>query len=130
MRLFTGAPSFAVTTKGRVGEILQPYFRQYPVRDVVFGADVDVDATEVVAVREAYFRNPAGGTAFEARAAYEGWQDARDVEVCAGGHRGLPEGDVHVRSPGRHRHRQLPARLQFLEEHRANEERRLLRHAV
>jgi hypothetical protein len=86
-----GAPSFAVTTKGRVGEILQPYFRQYPVRDVVFGADVDVDATEVVAVREAYFRNPAGGTAFEARAAYEGWQDARDVEVCAGGTAGCPK---------------------------------------
>ena len=86
-----GAPSFAVTTKGQIEEVLQPYFRQYPVRDVVFGADVDVDATEVVAVREAYFRNPAGGTAFEARAAYEGWQDARDVEVCAGGTEGCPK---------------------------------------
>jgi len=86
-----GAPSFEIETTGNIGEVLQPYFRQYPVRDVVFGARADVDDTQVVAIREAYFRNPAGGTKFEARAAYEGWQDDRDAEVCVKGTEGCPQ---------------------------------------
>lgn len=86
-----GAPSFSVTTRGQIAEVVQPYFRQYPARDVVFGADVDVDATQVVAVREAFLRNPAGGTKFEASAAYEGWGDSRDDEVCTVGTEGCPQ---------------------------------------
>lgn len=86
-----GAPSFAIRTRGAIGEIRQPYFRQYPLEKATFGAEVDVDGTQVVAVREAYFRNPAGGTRFEARAAYEGWQEAlRDAEVCTVGIEGCP----------------------------------------
>lgn len=86
-----GAPSFAIHTEGSLAEASQPYFRQYPVRDVVFGADVDVSDTEVVAIREAYFRNPAGGTKLSARAAYEGLQGARGSEVCVGGTEGCPQ---------------------------------------
>lgn len=87
-----GAPSFAIHTDGRIGEMRQPYFRQYPLENATFGAEVDVDDTRVVAVREAYFRNPAGGTRFEARAAYEGWQEAiRETEVCSAGIEGCPE---------------------------------------
>ena len=87
-----GAPSFAIQTRGTIGEMRQPYLRQYPLEDAAFGADIDVDDTRVVAVREAYFRNPAGGTRFEARAAYEGWQEAlREVEVCTAGIEGCPK---------------------------------------
>ena len=87
-----GAPSFAIQTRGTIGEMRQPYFRQYPLENATFGADVDVDDTRVVAVREVYFRNPSGGTRFEARAAYEGWQEAiRETEVCSVGIEGCPE---------------------------------------
>ncbi len=87
-----GAPSFAIQTRGEIGEMRQPYFRQYPLENATFGADVDVNDTRVVAVREAYFRNPAGGTRFEARAAYEGWQEAlREAEVCTAGIEGCPQ---------------------------------------
>jgi hypothetical protein len=87
-----GAPSFAIETRGMIGEMRQPYFRQYPLENATFGAKVDVDDTRVVAVREAYFRNPAGGTRFEAHAAYEGWQEAlREREVCTAGIEGCPE---------------------------------------
>ncbi|MBW2509154.1 MAG: hypothetical protein JRE81_11020, partial [Deltaproteobacteria bacterium] len=87
-----GAPSFAIETRGTIAEMRQPYFRQYPLENATFGAQVDVDATQVVAVRKAYFRNPAGGTRFEAHAAYEGWQEAlRETEVCTAGIEGCPE---------------------------------------
>lgn len=89
-----GAPSFSIRTRGTIGEMRQPYFRQYPLENATFGADVDVADTRVVAVREAYFRNPAGGTRFESRAAYEGWQEAiRGTEVCSVGTEGCPEVD-------------------------------------
>ncbi len=87
-----GAPSLSVHTSGTIGEMRQPYFRQYPLENATFGVDVDVDDTRVVAVREAYFRNPAGGTRFEAHAAYEGWQDAiRETDVCSAGTEGCPQ---------------------------------------
>ena len=87
-----GAPSFSIETNGTLGQLDQPFVRQYPVRDVSFGASVDVDDTQVFAVRHAYWRNPAGGTSLEARGAYEGWQDAiRDTEVCTAGMAGCPE---------------------------------------
>lgn len=87
-----GAPSFSIQTRGAIGEMRQPYFRQYPLENATFGADVDVDDTRVVAVREAYFRNPVGGTRFEAHAAYEGWQEAlRESDVCTVGIEGCPE---------------------------------------
>ena len=87
-----GAPSFTVKTDGTFDHLDQPYVRQYPIRDVSFGAEVDVDDTEVFAVRHAYMRNAAGGTAFEAKGSYEGWRDAiRSTEVCTTGLRGCPE---------------------------------------
>ncbi len=87
-----GAPSFAIRTRGTIGEMRQPYFRQYPIEGATFGADVDVDDVRVVAVREAYFRNPKGGTRFEAHAAYEGWQEAiRETEVCSVEIEGCPQ---------------------------------------
>ena len=87
-----GAPSFTVKTDGTFDHLNQPYVRQYPIRDVSFGAEVDVDDTEVFAVRHAYMRNTAGGTAFEAKGSYEGWRDAiRAAEVCTSGLRGCPE---------------------------------------
>ncbi len=87
-----GAPSLTVETTGSLGELVQPYVQQYPVRDVTFGAELDVDDTTVFAVRHAYWRNPAGGTRFEARGAYEGWTEAlRNTEVCSAGLAGCPE---------------------------------------
>jgi len=87
-----GAPSFSIQTSGTLGQLDEPYVRQYPVRDVSFGAEVDVDDTQVVGVRRIYFHNPAGGTRLEARAAYEGWQSAiRDAEVCESGTVGCPK---------------------------------------
>lgn len=87
-----GAPSFTIQTRGEIGEMRQPYLRQYPLENATFGADVDVDDTEVIAVRQAFFRNPAGGTRFEARAAYEGQQSGLlEAEVCTVGIEGCPE---------------------------------------
>ncbi|MEM7436881.1 MAG: hypothetical protein AAF436_17135, partial [Myxococcota bacterium] len=87
-----GAPSFSIETKGSLGKLDQPYVKQYPIANVSFGAAVDVDDTQVFAVRRAYWRNPAGGTRFEARASYEGWDDAvRDPEVCKEGVTGCPQ---------------------------------------
>ena len=87
-----GAPSFSIHTEGTLAQLTQTYLRQYPVRDVTFGADIDVDATQVVAVRGVFLRNPAGGTRLEARAAYEGWRDAvAQREVCTPGTPGCPE---------------------------------------
>jgi translocation and assembly module TamB len=87
-----GAPSFSVKTDGTLEHLDQPYVRQYPIREVSFGAEVDVDDTEVFAVRHAYMRNAAGGTKFEAKGSYEGWRDAiRATEVCTKGLKGCPE---------------------------------------
>ena len=87
-----GAPSFVIETDGTLGEFDEPYVKQYPVANVSFGVNVDVDDARVYAVREMYWRNPAGGTRFEARASYEGWSDAiRKTEVCRTGTIGCPE---------------------------------------
>ena len=87
-----GAPSFTVKTDGTFDHLDQWYVRQYPIRDVSFGAELDADDTQVFAVRHAYLHNAAGGTKFEARGAYEGWRDAiRATEVCTTGTRGCPE---------------------------------------
>jgi translocation and assembly module TamB len=87
-----GAPSFVIETDGTLGKFEQPYLEQYPVANVSFGVDVEVDDTRVCSVREMYWRNPAGGTRFEARASYEGWSDAiRSTEVCSAGTTGCPE---------------------------------------
>ncbi|MEM7135208.1 MAG: hypothetical protein AAF500_01445 [Myxococcota bacterium] len=87
-----GAPSFSIATKGSLGKLDQPYVKQYPIAKVSFGAAVDVDDTQVFAVRRVYWTNPVGGTRFEARASYEGWDDAvRDPEVCEEGITGCPQ---------------------------------------
>jgi len=87
-----GAPSFVIETDGTIGKFEQPYLEQYPVADVSFGVDVDVDESKVYAVRELYWRNPAGGTRLRARASYEGWSDAiRSAEVCSTGTTGCPK---------------------------------------
>jgi translocation and assembly module TamB len=87
-----GAPSFSIHTEGTLGNLGQTYLRQYPIRDVTFGADVDVDDTQVVAIRRAFLRNPAGGTRLEASAAYEGWRDTvAQREVCTPGTAGCPQ---------------------------------------
>ncbi|MGB5810424.1 MAG: hypothetical protein WBG86_07840, partial [Polyangiales bacterium] len=87
-----GAPSLSIATKGSLARFLQPYVHQYPVGDVSFGADLDVDDTHAFAVRHAFFHNVAGGTKFEARGAYEGWSGAiRETEVCRTGALGCPE---------------------------------------
>ncbi len=87
-----GAPSFTVKTDGTFDHLEQWLVRQYPIRDVSFGAELDADDTQVFAVRHAYLHNAAGGTKFEARGAYEGWRDAiRGTEVCEAGTRGCPD---------------------------------------
>jgi len=87
-----GAPSFALKTDGRFDHLDQWYVRQYPIRDVSFGAELDADHTQVFAVRHAYLYNAGGGTKFEARGSYEGWRDAiRASELCSRGTRGCPE---------------------------------------
>ncbi|MGB8328714.1 MAG: hypothetical protein WCE62_01205, partial [Polyangiales bacterium] len=87
-----GAPSFVIETDGTFGKLEQPYLVQYPVANVSFGVDVAIDDAQVYAAREMYWRNPAGGTRFEARASYEGWSDAiRSTEVCSTGTIGCPE---------------------------------------
>jgi translocation and assembly module TamB len=87
-----GAPSFTLKTDGTFDHLDQWFVRQYPIRNVSFGAELDADDTQVFAVRHAYLHNSAGGTKFEARGAYEGWRDAiRATEVCNAGTRGCPE---------------------------------------
>ena len=87
-----GAPSFTVKTDGTFDHLDQRFVRQYPIRDVSFGTELDADDTQVFAVRRAYLHNAAGGTKFEARGAYEGWRDSnRATEVCSTGTRGCPE---------------------------------------
>jgi hypothetical protein len=87
-----GAPSFSVKTHGAFEHLEQGLLRQYPIRDVSFGAELDADDTQVFALRYAYLHNAGGGTKLEARGAYEGWRDAiRASEVCEVGTRGCPE---------------------------------------
>ena len=87
-----GAPSFTVETDGRFDHLDQRFVRQYPIRGVSFGAELDADDTQVFALRRAYLHNAAGGTKLEVRGAYEGWRDAiRSTEVCNRGTPGCPE---------------------------------------
>ncbi|MEM9728472.1 MAG: hypothetical protein AAF997_07800 [Myxococcota bacterium] len=87
-----GAPSFTIQSRGSLSKFDQPYVPQYPVANVSFGVDADVDETQVYAVRQLFWRNPAGGSRFEAQASYEGWSDAvRETEVCVKGTVGCPQ---------------------------------------
>ena len=114
-----GAPSFVIQTDGTLEKFEQPYVVQYPVANVSFGVDIDVDDTRVYAVREMYWRNPAGGSRFEARASYEGWSDAlRSTEVCRVGTAGCPEVASMVRPGSRQSHGPLRTGLCLLAEHR------------